>query len=107
MSMSELDNTMNFKLWLINESISNWRSEDGSVGGEIDIGEDYVAIYEWWSNSPGMGDTEKALLELKRHGPIHVVGIGNSPDDPSWKYWVRMREKGLVNTLEDDEGNKI
>lgn len=80
------------------------------VVGVVVINEDgdALSILEWSSLPPrGRGATTRVLEALRQDfAHIHVVGIGYTPTDPSWTYWLHMRDKGLVDTLEDDEGRE-
>lgn len=87
----------------LNGDMQHW--SHGPVSAQIEARSDGVDIYEWQSSG---GHTVEALQELGRlYGNIHVVGVGTSPDSPSWRYWLHMRAKGLVNSMEDDEGREV
>jgi hypothetical protein len=71
-----------FRQFLEELSHEKWTSSDGMVHGAVDIGDNYVSIYEWGSKEKG--HTVKALQELKSLGkPITVHDIGWEPTDPS------------------------
>lgn len=89
-----------------------WTSSDGTVRAVLYVADpvdaDACSILEWSSTRPGQGRTEAALRELRCvYGHVHVNGIGRGPDDPSWTYWMHMARKGLVDSLEDDEGRPV
>jgi hypothetical protein len=91
--------------------IRTWISSDRSVSAEIsaEVGR-YVSIYEWNSHTPGQGNTNKAIAELKsqfRTDHIVAEGVGMNKEDPSWQYWLHQKKKGLINTLYDDEGEEV
>ena len=68
----------------------------------------WLVIYEFSSHSPGKGNAAKSLQWLRNHfSHIAVSGIGSEEDDPSWKFWFNIAEKGLVNELYDDELNRV
>lgn len=84
----------------------NWVSRDEHVRAEIEVTSAGVAIYEWTSRA--RGSTVPALRELRqRYKRVHVVGVGHEPSDASWTYWVHMHQKGLIDSLEDDEGKDV
>ncbi len=54
------------------------------------------------------GYTIKALKLLgKEYRKITIDGIGGFPEEDSWKYWLHMRNKGLVDVLLDSYGDEI
>lgn len=78
----------------------------GPVAATILPQQDGVVIYEWQSSQ--RGETASALRRLReKYGRVHVCGIGQTSSDPSWRYWQHMLWKGLVDSLEDDEGHPI
>ena len=90
------------------DCMRRFTSSCSHVTGTICVGPDECgcAIYEWQSDKPGY--TVVALEELKTtFGAISVVGIGSDEGDPSWRYWLRMAAKGLVDRLESDDGENI
>lgn len=90
------------------ESLRRFSALSDQVTGVVDVSGENLAIYEWNSFEPGKGNTLVVLQMFRRtYTVIHVVGIGSSPADPSWAYWQKMAARGLVDSLEDDDGNTI
>lgn len=90
----------------LRKSTRRWQSKSGKVSAVLALGPGVVAIHEWSARE--RGHTVAALQELRqKHGQIHAVGIGSSPSDPSWTYWAHMKSKGLIDSMEDDEGRTI
>lgn len=91
--------------------------EDGRMFAAIDIfetedGGKGIVIHEWSSNFPGNGYSEQALRWFRAEGFSHIAanGIGLIEDgigDIATAYWLNMHEKGLVDTLIDDNGVEI
>lgn len=55
----------------------------------------------------GRGNAEKALRWLKGQCPaLHVYDPGQ-PEDESFAFWKHMCDKGLVDTMEDEDNNVI
>jgi hypothetical protein len=48
-------------------------------------------------------------LEILRekYKKIIVSSIGDYPEDESWKYWLHMKNKNLVDILLDSQGDKV
>ena len=81
-----------------------YRYTDGNVIATIDITYGSVAIYEFSSKESGKGYAVKALSYLKnRFGSISVTDIGY-PGDDSYKFWMHVLKKGLVDYVYDVEG---
>ncbi|MHD0644919.1 hypothetical protein ACYPKM_04785 [Pseudomonas aeruginosa] len=89
------------------------RYDDGRVtGGLLHGSPGVLSIYEWSSFFKGKGHTVEALRWLRSQGYTTIVadGVGMIYDgeaDPSVHYWEKMRSKGLVDELIDDESVKI
>lgn len=84
------------------------KSVEGDVRGLVDIGPDFVVIYDWVSTGTIKGHTVKVLESIGRvFGFVYVVGIGMEESKPSWSYWMHMYAKGLVHGLEDDDGELV
>jgi hypothetical protein len=87
---------------------------DGRVSGVLDMGPDWAVIYEWSSAIKGQGHTVMALAWLRENGAstITAFNMGMPPEggealSPHAAYWLRMRERGLVQILIDDDGNEF
>lgn len=88
--------------------MKSFESSDGSVTGVLAINKNSAAIHEWNSITTGMGNTTKALKELRRkYHHISAIGIGLDDNEPSWSYWFHMRSTGLIDRLEDDNGRDV
>ena len=85
----------------------NWRSEDGTVGGDLDIDDHfkYIGIWNWHSIKEGKGNTVKALQELKQKYPDYKIEVLAAMDD-AIPYWLKMGQRGLVDTIQSAETNK-
>lgn len=88
--------------------------EGGKVNGCIVILEpdwenaekNSVAIYEWSSRDKEQGNTVRALRYLKeRFKTIEVYSVERY--SPAQRYWLYMKEKGLVDFVFDEEYNII
>lgn len=98
------------------DQMGSWYA-DGSVLGGIDTatasnGARTLVISEWTSFSKGCGNTTRALRWLRSQGFSHIVanGVGTVEDgapDNTVRYWLHMQRKGLVDTLLDDEHNRV
>ena len=85
------------------EFMRSFVSSCSHVTGVLSVNDHAVAIHEWQSTRKGR--TKGALQELKEcYGVVEVNGIGSSPSEESWKYWIHMASAGLVDRLLDDEG---
>lgn len=106
---SPLKTTDNESIVLLDEIDGKWKSKDGTVCVDIvGIAGEYVSIHSFSSLEDGKGNARRALKELKdKFNFVAAIGIGMEPTDPSWKFWVYMKEEGLVDKLEDDEGNTV
>ena len=92
----------------------DFTSSSNAVHGVVNIyvdkqtGNEHISIYEWWSDDAAKGKTTKALEELReRFTTISAIGIGADIMDASWSYWTHMAAKGLVDCLEDDNGEDV
>ena len=84
----------------------NWREGGVSVSG-VARG-NVLSIDMFSSTNKGKGEAETALRKLrKRFREIHALGVGSSDSDPSWRFWRRMREKGLIEAMTDDMGTEV
>lgn len=94
MTLSEIDGEPSF--------MRRFVSRCGHVHGVVAVGDAGVAIHEW--SSAQRGHTARALQELRDcYGTVTAIGIGADPADASWRYWLHMARKGLVDRLEDDD----
>jgi hypothetical protein len=84
------------------QNIEEYSYLDGKVTGLLGKYKNELTIYSWQSYDDGNGNTVEALKLLrKKFTKIIVSEIGGSPQDSSWRYWIHMREKGLVDILEE------
>lgn len=89
------------------DSVVNFKDSNGCYG-EAEFGENFVSIYWFSSSETGKGNAEKTLRELKQmYNMISVIGAGRYEDDLSMTFWKRMLEKGIVDYVEDDEGQEV
>lgn len=91
--------------------------EDGVVLGAIHSstlpdGTRALRIDEWSCEDPGKGHADRALRWLReRHDHITVNGAGELDEDGigdiATLYWLRQREKGLVDIILLDDGTEL
>jgi hypothetical protein len=94
--------------------------DDYSVHGEVAItegpGTRTLAIYEWSSRQPSLGNTVRALKWMRARGITHIEahGVGTLDEvdgalvgDIATVYWAHMMSKGLVDRMFDDNGAEL
>jgi hypothetical protein len=86
----------------------DWTSSDRTVGGDLDIDDDfkYVAIWDWWSAQEGQGNTVRALKELRATYPGYRISVQAAMDE-AIPYWQAVAQKGLVDAIFDVDNRKI
>ena len=77
---------------------------DEYVSGQIRIVDNDVEILDWNSKYKKHGGTEISLnrLKTKYGGEIRAIDAGYTHEE-SFKYWVKMMEKGLIDGIYDDD----
>jgi len=85
-----------------------WDFEGFSVHGEL-LGspDSCLGVSSFSSLQSGQGNGEKALRWIKTQCPLLHVYDPGQPGDDSFAFWHRMCEKGIVDTMEDEDGNVI
>ena len=84
------------------------RSSDGTVGAFVSADKEGCCIQEFTSYPPGVGHARRFLETLrKKFKYTGANGIGEHPDNDSWKFWVQMADKGLVDDLMGDEHEEV
>ena len=84
-----------------------WWSSDGTVSADLIISEKGAAIYVFNSFYPGIGNARKALKELKRQYGVLTAHEVGQPTDPQWKFWMKMKNEGIISEMYDSHGNKV
>jgi hypothetical protein len=91
-----------------NQDIKRLFLAEGSVRVQLGSFADRLTIYEWESLTKDQGNTIIALKELRaKYSHIMVDDIGATSEDSSWKYWLHMRDKGLVDALFRGSGIQV
>ena len=62
----------------------------------------HITIYEFSSTLGGMGNARAALTDLSHQNTITVLDPGE-PNSPSFEFWRRMGQEGLVWRLLDED----
>jgi hypothetical protein len=84
------------------QDIEDYSFLGGKVTAQLGKYKHELTIYSWRSYDEGNGNTVETLKLLrKKFTKIIVSEIGETPQDSSWKYWLHMRDKGLVDILEE------
>lgn len=90
------------------QEFESYSFANGLVKGKVGIDGDNLTIYEWRCYEEKNGHTTRALKSLReRFKQITISSIGAYQKDESWKYWLHILSKGLVDILEDDQGNTV
>lgn len=90
------------------QTFQDYSSDNGVIKGKIGVENRNLTIYEWRCLDEGKGHTVNELKILRTfYDLITVSSIGPSVDEPSQAYWVHMQNKGLVDILEDDQGDIV
>lgn len=83
-----------------------WHYDDGFVHGEVELPEDGVlVITDWFSPHRLAGNTVRALNWLRSEG-YHTIRVEQVVENAQ-AYWLKMRERGLVNDLYLENGDEL
>jgi hypothetical protein len=90
------------------QTIESHSFADGLVECQIGIDGSHLTIYQWRSFDEKKGNTTQVLKSFrKKYKKITIADIGGYPEDDSWKYWLYIRSKGLVDILRDSYGDEV
>ena len=66
-----------------------------------------LGVSEFTSTQHGSGNGERALRWLKQHCPKIGAYDPGQPGTDSYGFWKRMVEKGLIDWMEDEDGDPM
>lgn len=70
----------------------------------IQLDNNEIKIVSWISKNPGKGESEKELRKLKKIFTIIRVVDVHQENKNAVEFWKKMREKELINSIQDDNG---